>query len=322
MAISGKVFFTGNIAPSGGAIYVQDSSPLVYCASDFGADYVKEDCFFQIIENTSFVDKLMVFEDNVAEAGSALFGGSVDRCVLEGYPKAHSGQVFDMIANYSKQPDKLSTISSIPLHVCLCTSSQPCSANKTYSQIAYPGQTITIVVAALGQRNGTSPATINAIINSSGKSKLGISEDRQHINGTCTELDYTIFSCERNVHLTLYVDTSCSLLNVSENFLGIPIHLLRCPPAFTLSESTGGCVCEERLQMYTNSCNINNQTILRNKHFWVGYDNQSKGLILHPHCPFDYCQTKQINLTLNDTNQQVGITEHGSCVEPVHMILA
>ena len=306
MAISGKVFFTGNIAPAGGAIYVQDSSPLVYCASDVGAEYVKEDCFFQIIENVSFADKLMVFEDNVAEAGSALFGGSVDRCVLEGYPKVHSGKVFDMIANYSKQPDTLSTISSIPLHVCLCTSSQPCSANKTYSQIAYPGQTITIVVAALGQRNGTSPATINAIINSSGKSKLGMSEDRQHIDGTCTKLDYTIFSCERNIHLTLYVDTSCSLLNVSENFLGIPIHLLQCPPAFTLSESTGGCVCEERLQMYTNSCNINNQTILHNKHFWVGYDNQSKskGLILHPHCPFDYCQTKQINLTLNDTNQQ------------------
>ena len=105
----------------------------------------------------------MVFEDNVAEAGSVLFGGSVDRCVLEGYPKAHSGQVF---ANYSKQPDKLSIISSSPLHVCLCTSSQPCSATKTYSQIAYPGQTITIVVAAivvaaLGQRNGASPTYSN-----------------------------------------------------------------------------------------------------------------------------------------------------------------
>ena len=301
MTVSGEVFFTGNIAPSGGAIYVQDSSPLVYCASDFGAEYVKEDCFFQISENASFGHELMVFEDNVAEAGSVLFGGSVDRCVLEGYPKAHSGQVFDMIANYSKQPDKLSIISSSPLHVCLCTSSQPCSATKTYSQIAYPGQTITIVVAALGQRNGTSPTTINAIIHSSGKSKLGMSEDRQHIDGTCTELDYTIFSSLRDIHLTLYVDTTCSLLNVSENFLSIPIHLLRCPAAFTLSRTTGGCICEKRLQKYTNSCNINNQTILRDGDFWVGYDN---GLVLHPHCPFDYCQRKWINLTLNDTNQQ------------------
>ena len=41
MILSGKVFFTGNKAPAGGAIYVQDSSPLVYCASE----YVKENCF-------------------------------------------------------------------------------------------------------------------------------------------------------------------------------------------------------------------------------------------------------------------------------------
>ena len=50
MTVSGKVFFTGNIAPAGGAIYVQDSSPLVYCASDFGAEYVKEDCFFRSVK--------------------------------------------------------------------------------------------------------------------------------------------------------------------------------------------------------------------------------------------------------------------------------
>ena len=102
---------------------------------------------------------------------------------LERYPNDHSGQVFDMISNYSKQPAKFSIISSNPLHVCLCTSSQLCSANNPYSIIACPGQWITIVVAALGQRNGTSPTIINAIINPSGKSKLGRSEDRRHIDG-------------------------------------------------------------------------------------------------------------------------------------------
>ena len=107
--LSGKVFFTGNKAPAGGAIYVQDSSPLVYCASK----YVKENCFFQVSKNASFGHELMVFEDNVAEAGSVLFGGLVDRCVLESCPNAHSGHVFDMISNYSKQPAEFSIISSI-----------------------------------------------------------------------------------------------------------------------------------------------------------------------------------------------------------------
>ena len=117
--VSGKVFFTGNKAPTGGAIYFQDSLPLVYCTSE----YVKENCFFEIGKNAFFGHELMVFEDNEAEAGSVLFGGSVDRCVLERYPNAQSGQVFDMISNYSKQPAKFSIISSSPLHVCLCTSS-------------------------------------------------------------------------------------------------------------------------------------------------------------------------------------------------------
>ena len=107
------------------------------------------------------------------------------------------------------------------------------------------------------------------------------------------------------------MDGSCSSLDGSTNRLQIPVHLLPCPHAFNLSQSTGGCVCEDRLQKYTNSCNINYQTILRDGDFWVGYNNQSKGLILHPHCPFDYCQMKSINFTMNDTDKQCSYNRTG-----------
>ena len=308
MTMSGMVHFIGNEALAGGAIFVNDSSSLVYCASDDGATCLTENCFFQIGDKASLDRILMVFEHNVALAGSVLFGGSVDRCVLEGYPEAQSGQVFDMIANYSTQLDTVSTITSYPYRVCVCNNSQLCSASNTFTAYAYPGQTIPITVAAMGQRNGSVSGTVNAIItnpsNLLNPSTLGTFQDRQRVSTNCNELHYTFFSNLNNITLVLYIDGSCSSLRGSIYRLQIPVHLFSCPPAFNLSRSTDGCVCEERLQKYTNSCNINLQTILRDKDFWVGYDNQSKGLILHPHCPFDYCQTKPTNFTMNNTDLQ------------------
>ena len=305
MTLSGKVYFVRNNAIEGGAIFVRDLSLLVYCTLAFEA-VLTENCFFQIGENASLDHDLMVFEDNTAPTGSVLFGGSVDRCVLEGFPENQSGQVFNKIANYSTQPHTVSVITSSPFRVCLCNDSQPCSASKTFTAYAHPGQTISLTIAAVGQRNGTSNATINAITNPSNylsKHVLGKFEDRQFIDADCTELHYTFFTNLSWISLTLFVTRPCSL-NASFNRLSIPVELFPCPPAFNLSQSTHGCVCEERLQMYTNSCDINTQEILRDKDFWVGYDNQSKGLILHPHCPFDYCETKPTNFTMNNTDLQ------------------
>ena len=79
MTISGKVYFVRNKAIAGGAIFVTDPSSLVYCSSNVGAACVQEDCFFQIGENASLHQDMMVFEDNMAGTGSVLLGGSVDK---------------------------------------------------------------------------------------------------------------------------------------------------------------------------------------------------------------------------------------------------
>ena len=98
MTVSGNVYFVRNKAIAGGAIFVKDPSSLVYCSSNVGAACVQEDYFFQIGENASPHQDLMVFEDNMAGTGSVLLGGSVDKCVLEGHPEVDSGHVFDKIA--------------------------------------------------------------------------------------------------------------------------------------------------------------------------------------------------------------------------------
>ena len=86
--------------------------------------------------------------------------------------------------------------------------------------------------------------------------------------------------------------------------------LLDCPIGFTLNGSTNQCVCDERLQRYTNSCNINNGeiTCVASDDFWVGvdYTNGTERPILHPHCPCDQIQSKPMLATLNDIVESTG----------------
>ena len=87
------------------------------------------------------------------------------------------------------------------------------------------------------------------------------------------------------------------------NHLRVYLELLSCPIGFNLSKERV-CECEPRLQVYTNSCNITEQSVLHKGDFWVGYSNESGGLILHPHCPFDYCKSGNIKCTFNETDKQ------------------
>ena len=45
--------------------------------------------------------------------------------------------------------------------------------------------------------------------------------------------------------------------------------------------------------------------------FWVGYDNQSRELILHPFCPFNYRVSKTVVFPLNDTDLQCAYNRSG-----------
>ena len=85
----------------------------------------------------------------------------------------------------------------------------------------------------------------------------------------------------------LYADGPCS---TDGQLLNISLQFLPCPPGFSLSSSETICGCEPRLQKYTTRCNITERTITHEGEYWVGYDNSSQALILHPYCPFDYCK--------------------------------
>ena len=316
------VYWENNHATLGGAIYVKD---VKLCNP-----YVpKEDCFFQLPgQNLSTsIDVQLYFKNNTADAaGSVLYGGAVDNCELTGLNLYSSGEVFDIIVNIDNNDyNATSIISSKPISICLCENNLPDCMNFIEREV-YPGETFQVSVVALGQRNGTVPITVSTIYLGTGD-LLG-SQHHQQVNNTCTKLNYTVHSLSQRVGVELHAESSpCSNYELLPT---LTVNLYQtCPPGFNISESEKSCVCLPKLAQYTHQCNITNNlgqiTRESQQHFWAGYENQSHGLILHPHCPFDYCVNDTVVFPLNNSDLQCAYNRSGllcgHCKEGYSLVL-
>ena len=325
------VYWVNNYANLGGAIHVVDvpvqESPkmLSYCAQ-FGTSTPRRECIFQLPGHnlSSGINTQLVFKNNSADiAGSVLYGGEIDDCKLTGLDSYSSGEVFDMLVHI-EDDNTIPTISSDPFRICLCENNLPNCSKSHLPYTVYPGETFQVSVIAYGQRNGTIAAAVRSHVDiqfPAFQQNILLEGDKlqgyqylQKAHSTCTTLNYTIFSLSQIlVSLDLYTDGPCSIFG---NALSLKLTMNHtCPRGFNLSESASSCVCEQRLAKYTNSCSITNGlgkiTHESQNQFWVGYDNQSHELILHPFCPFDYRISKTVVFPLNDTDSQCAYNRSG-----------
>ena len=303
------VCWENNHATLGGAIYVSDTNPLIYCTpiAQFIAAYVpREECFFQLPGQSLFsgIYVNLLFKNNSADdAGSVLYGGAIDNCKLHlsGLDQYFSsGGVFDMLSQYEDDTDysTASKVSSGPIHLCVCKNNLPDCRGSRYNipYPVYPSELfqLSVPTVTVGQRRGTVFSTVRSTASSIDSHPVHLLDHQylQYTNNTCTKLYYPVFSRSRIVFIKLHLEGSpCSKYDDGPLYFFLTINQT-CPPGFNISESAKSCVCEPRLAQYTNQCNITNGVgrITRelNKQFWVGYDNSSQELILHLHCPFDY----------------------------------
>ena len=342
------VCWENNHATLGGAIYISDINPLMYCSqiAPYIAAYVpREECFFQLPgQNLSNgLDVQLVFKNNSADdAGSVLYGGAIDNCKLihvSGLDLHYSsGEVFDLLFQYEADTDYSTTskISSDTLQICACNNNLlDCRSRYSYIQYpVYPGETfqLSMPTVTVGQRYGTVSSTVRSraitYVDSHPVNLLDY-QYLQQTNNTCTKLNYTVFSLSREVKLKLYPEGSpCSKYGNELLTISVTINQT-CPPGFNISESARSCVCEQRLTQYTNQCNITNGVgqITRDssQHFWVGYEHSSHELILHPYCPFDYCVSDIVVFPLNNTDMQCAYNRSGllcgRCKEGYSLVL-
>ena len=147
-----------------------------------------------------------------------------------------------------------------------------------------------------------------------GPADLLPSQYLQQVNNTCTKLQYTVYSLSQYVSIKLHAEGTLCSIRKHELIPSILLNLSQtCPPGFRLSESAKSCICEPRLYKYASQCIIRNGVgqIVRQsgQHFWVGYDNHE--LILHPHCPFDYCINGTVIFPLNNPDVQCAYNRSG-----------
>ena len=302
-------FLNNNATEFGGAIYVVDA-PL------------RSECFFHILNNKSpNMEKTpLLFENNFAgRRGSVVYGGLLDKCTFTSDKYKSALDLFNMSI---LQGNTLShSISSDPTQLCFCNKTELDSSVVSLSRSIYPGQSVQFSVIAIDQSHLGIPTLIHTAI----RSGCNISETTSYeIGGKCTTRSVTPKTFINQ--LELY----CSKKLESTSHLLVNITFDKCPIGFEPSNFTGDCICDHRLWQFTNSCDIDRQTILRNRSstFWLGvsYNNgTAEGFILHHYCPLDYCISESNYINLNNPDKQCEFNRSGllcgKCKESLSLVL-
>ena len=303
---------TGNYATEyGGGIYVEnDCSEIVPF------------CFFQIDDitvNTSTLNKTKVnlFNNTATVAGSALYGGIIDQCLLfEGtstqssHPKSTSQVFNDTFHLHNNDSHHFSIISSNPMTVCFCSNCNFAGSNTCLNGLsvnATPGSTFHVSAILLGQRNGLVPGVV--VTSCLNNCSIAVEQKTQYLdtNGTqCSILNYTVFS-EENTTKTLQLVVEDNYYQYTGYFYrppNITVLVQKCPAGFTITrDDTCNCILENKYI----SCILKQQIIKRQPPTWIGFkEHPAKNtnyntnyIIFHEFCPLGYCLNK--NVTINTT---------------------
>ena len=316
------VFLRNHAKHYGGALYVDEPTPKI----TFHLHRYKITCFFQVSSKRLYKNTSLMFTNNIAHsAGDILYGGWVDFCNSTGKPGV---VVFDALFHFQNISSQLSAVSSNPTRVCICTDDHLPDCNVTqYNITAYPGETFQVPAVAVGQMFGTVPALIHAwfsSVNPDSPPEMEPSQRTQHIGRACENLTYTITSTNQNEVIILTVSklyklspkyviqNSDSNQNLLLEDLYIHIQLNPCQLGFMLCNSS--CICLHQIRKHEINCSIDTQTIYRQSPKWINAtltNGSQDGVLVHEHCPFDYCKLENFDLNLEDPDEQCAFNRSG-----------
>ena len=344
-----RIEFTENKAYNGGALMLQNKAGIMlkshsqitfignYAQQYGGALHIEEPaeqyilnrhlyriiCFFELPHATPN----LTFSNNTAgSAGGSLYGGWVNFCTTSrGIPGVY---YFKEIFHFQEAPLELSTVSSNPTRVCVCINEYPDCNITQYNVTAYPGETFQIPAVAVGQRYGTAPFTVHSrftSVTSSSPPQMQPLQRTQHVGRNCTNLSYTIASSQHIEDMMLTVEKldkqivryifqypDKNQLPLVLKDLHLHIRLNTCPLGFVLNKSL--CICHPQLEKHGINCSIDTQKVNRRSSMWINvtFTNGSQdGVLVHKHCPFDYCKPDSFNLNLENPDEQCAFHRSG-----------
>ena len=330
-----SIFFRNNQAKGyGGAVYVADETNAATCEGDGACHSDATECFFQVLA-VLFTEHIrnngdlvgIEFENNSAPSGALLFGGLLDRCTLS--PIAEINKVNEssrkdfgistlgiiyLLHISNIKLDELNDIRSKSVQICFCTTNSPsCNYQLPPIKITH-GETFIVSLVAVDQVNHTVENV--SIFSSMESSKNWLSKGQivQNTSESCTNLTFSILSSgnlsiPHNDTLHLYADGPCKSASHSKRTIQIHLQPCNCAIGFEISSERDkcDCVCDQRLENYTTTCNVTKSVLEREKNFWISAttnhtlkfcDSLSKYLG-HLNCPFDYCVPQNLRVEIN-----------------------
>ena len=314
-----SIHFVKNAAKErGGAIYYYyyHLDSVSYCEPKQKLD---DDCFISFLNSLENIS--LIFEDNSAYLGgevlfvlqvpncnSRYYNSVLDNCKLKiGLKNDSPSKLLKVLMNVSKiiTENNQTSLLGDAENITLCKSQKEYHSN---SHSAYPGQNFNVVLSAVG------PASLNTKTKISHNSItdqdtiiLAQVNRSIHLKTKCTNVSYfvkaTTIKTKSTVKYNLYHRNPCDSL---VDGVTLTIDVKPCPLGFQLSGKDEICVCDERLQTFTQKCDINRLSIERKENtYWISKEANDSILILHKHgCPFDFCQDKFINVPLSNPDVQ------------------
>ena len=239
---------------------------------------------------------------------------------------ADGSQLFDLIFKFHQSG--LSVVSSDPTLICLCENGHPNCTLKQKHLSVYPGEVFTVSTVAVGQRDGVVPGVVVAhFAYNSSSHILDDFQISQEVGSMCTSLYYNIFSNESYEELILMAEKPDKVENApgySTPPSVLTVTLLPYPPGFTLRGPPPRfkCDCVNVVINFVTSCDIAHSTLHRpaTALAWIGYyestenatsQSSTSGILLHKHCPFDYCKSDDIDINLNYSDDQCAFSRSG-----------
>ena len=323
-SVKSSILFTENTATYGGALYVDDDTKFDTCFTTPANVTAASECFFRVIDPdydirgailSNNIESITFDNNNASHMGSNLFGGLLDRCVpntlstgivntlVTGVLVEKTFSAVSIFQDITNVQD-LSTISSLPVKICLCVNGQPRCSLRSHKVQARKGQLFTVSVAAVDQVKFPVHSKIFSRLSSS-ESVLARGQ-REVSDATCTNITYSVLSPYTSERLSVFADGPCRSVEPSQLTITVTFLPCTCPIGF---ENTGNstsceCVCDSLISEFVQDCNVENQTFIRRSGSWIGYalrGNQS-AYVYCERCPFRYCQRppESFPINLND----------------------
>ena len=278
------IFFTNNHALNhGGAIYV----PLN--VDEDGFQKPKPYCFYT--DYFQYESQVFYFSNNsAANAGSAIYGSNVSICAS-----------FSEMSNISnKDQVGYSVISSEIVKVCFCDElcSKPLCSVRNYTVTAVPGQIINFTAAAVGDADGLTEGVLQIIDD--------FSVTNKNLSAKCILIHHIMVQVKSHNKTSAIKIAAVVSPEVYVLPLNIIVHIAPCPAGFYLSTDTHKCECYSTISSVAK-CNTSTGTVTREGNMWLAYNKQDNCTIVHTECPFDYCKTDSVTLSLDDPNIQCSL---------------